>query len=273
VDPAAGETLNAGVVVGIRSVLGVPYDRDGSLADLVRGTTYLLQPEFGAGALSPLRSGEERGSPSRFVLRMIGRERVKIDWLLPTFLQNDSGGRIPCSFSHDAGRLDETGERFDPNVADTFTVGGCGTLALDLGLTVTVPGDAAPGVYHAAVAGSAVYIGNLSRPQILKRAEEVLFFTVEVGGEEIPEEHLLMQNYPNPFNAGTTITYALPRPEEASVSVHDLLGRKVAELSSGPQRAGWHRVMWDAAAMPSGVYLFELRTASAVAAKRMLLVR
>lgn len=273
VEPAAGETLKAGASVGISYVLGVPLDLDGSLTKLAPGTTYTLQPEFGAEALSPLRSGRERGSPSRFVLRAIGREQVKIDWLLPTSLRSESGGRIPCSFSHDAGRLDETGDRFDPNVADTFTVGGCGTLTLDLGLTLTVPTDAAPGVYRASVTGNAVYIGNLSRPQILETTEGVLFFTVEVAAEEIPDGYALMQNYPNPFNASTMITYGLPRPQEASVSVYDLLGRNVAELASGHQSAGWHRVEWDAGAMPSGVYFIELRTPSTAMSRKLLLVR
>jgi len=69
--------------------------------------------------------------------------------------------------------------------------------------------------------------------------------------------------YPNPFNPRTTVTFEVNRPQELSLSVHDLRGRKIAELVTGSFQSGRHQVQWDGRttngnAAPSGVYLIRL---------------
>jgi hypothetical protein len=63
---------------------------------------------------------------------------------------------------------------------------------------------------------------------------------------------------PNPFNSRLLIDYGLDIAGEASISIYDLFGREVARLASGRQTPGRYRVTWDAAGMPSGVYLVRL---------------
>lgn len=65
----------------------------------------------------------------------------------------------------------------------------------------------------------------------------------------------LRPSYPNPFNLSTEIQFDLPEPALVSLAVYDLLGRKVADLASGHHEPGYHTVVWNAAAMASGVYL------------------
>ncbi|MFQ5570069.1 MAG: PKD domain-containing protein [Rhodothermales bacterium] len=100
-------------------------------------------------------------------------------------------------------------------------------------------------------------------------------FLTQVGldDEELPEGFSLAQNYPNPFNPQTTILFTLPQPEWARLAVYDVLGREVAVLVEGPLPAGRHRAVFDAARLPSGVYLYQLRTARQVLSRRMLLVK
>jgi FlgD Ig-like domain len=63
--------------------------------------------------------------------------------------------------------------------------------------------------------------------------------------EETPGTFALYQNFPNPFNPSTEIMYDLAQPATVMVSIHDLLGRSVRSLVSGPQSAGRYLVRWD----------------------------
>ncbi len=48
---------------------------------------------------------------------------------------------------------------------------------------------------------------------------------------------------------------ALAEASEVTVAVFDVLGRRVAVLHEGQTEAGTHRLAFDGAALPSGVYL------------------
>jgi hypothetical protein len=71
----------------------------------------------------------------------------------------------------------------------------------------------------------------------------------------------LGQPYPNPFNDRTWVRFALDAPAPARVEVYDLSGRLVVNLHEGMLTAGIHSVMWEAGAMPSGMYLLRLESA------------
>jgi len=88
-----------------------------------------------------------------------------------------------------------------------------------------------------------------------------------------PTSYALNQNYPNPFNPSTSIRYELPTAGFVNLSVYNLLGEKVAVLVNGEQPAGSHETRFDAATLPSGVYLYRLSTGTFIDTKRMLLVR
>lgn len=94
---------------------------------------------------------------------------------------------------------------------------------------------------------------------------------VEMG--ELPHSVELFQNYPNPFNPVTTIRYYLPAAENAELSVYDVLGRRVARLFQGMQTAGEHRVEFDAAHLPSGLYMYRLSTPTTIRSRMLLLVK
>jgi photosystem II stability/assembly factor-like uncharacterized protein len=99
-------------------------------------------------------------------------------------------------------------------------------------------------------------------------------FTVGVDVlESLPTEYRLYGNYPNPFNPTTTISYSLPQPAEATLTVFDLLGRQIRVLASGTQPAGTHEVTFDAAGLPSGVYFYRLEAGDYVETKRMVVVK
>lgn len=93
-----------------------------------------------------------------------------------------------------------------------------------------------------------------------------------------PEEFTLSQNYPNPFNASTTIRYFLPIEETVTISVYNILGRKVKTLHDGLQSAGEQTVVWDGSnqsggSVASGIYLYRIDAGSIRGSKKMVYLK
>jgi hypothetical protein len=88
-----------------------------------------------------------------------------------------------------------------------------------------------------------------------------------------PDAYRMQQNYPNPFNGRTVIEYQLPAPSHVSLALFDLLGRKVLTLVEGVQEVGRYIVPVDGDALPSGVYLYRLRTSGFTETKKLTVIR
>jgi glycosidase len=95
----------------------------------------------------------------------------------------------------------------------------------------------------------------------------------EPDGLATPASSSLAQNYPNPFQSSTSIEYELAETGLVRLNVYDVLGREVAVLVDEHQPAGAHQVRFDAAALPSGVYVYRLSTGGRTHTQRMALVR
>ena len=78
---------------------------------------------------------------------------------------------------------------------------------------------------------------------------------------------------PNPFNPTTNISFNLPEAANVELKVYNLMGQEVATLISGSLTAGNHRVIFDAHALPSGLYFSRLTTGSSSMMTRMLLMK
>jgi len=93
------------------------------------------------------------------------------------------------------------------------------------------------------------------------------------SGSGRPAGPQLFQNFPNPFNPSTSILFTLGERGDVSVAVYDLLGRNVQTLVRGVVEAGEHRVEFQAGGLATGVYVCRLRSGSAVAARRLVVLR
>ena len=89
----------------------------------------------------------------------------------------------------------------------------------------------------------------------------------------MPNRLQLEQNYPNPFNPWTTIRFSLPQREHVTLKVFDVLGKEVATLVNGELNPGEHSVVWDAAAMPSGVYFYRMQAGQFVQQQKMEVIK
>lgn len=88
---------------------------------------------------------------------------------------------------------------------------------------------------------------------------------------DLPNEFTLKQNYPNPFNPNTVIRFELPTAGFAKGVVYDVLGREVATLINGETEAGEHQLNFNAAGLPSGVYIFRLESGGYTSSVKMVL--
>ncbi len=89
----------------------------------------------------------------------------------------------------------------------------------------------------------------------------------------MPTAFVLEAGRPNPFRGRTEIAFSLDAAGPVRLLVYDMLGRRVATLVDEAREAGAHTAVFDAGALPSGVYLVRLEAAGQAATQRVTLVR
>ena len=92
-------------------------------------------------------------------------------------------------------------------------------------------------------------------------------FTVVIGRDNalqdeltavVPLEFKVENNFPNPFNPETTIPLQLPKEDEISITIYNILGEKITTLHQGKLAAGRHLFTWRAGNIPSGIYFYRI---------------
>lgn len=79
-----------------------------------------------------------------------------------------------------------------------------------------------------------------------------------VASATAPTAFSLGQNYPNPFNPVTTIPFAVTTQSHATLRVFDMLGQELVLLFDGNVEEGWHKAVFSAEGLSSGVYFYRL---------------
>jgi hypothetical protein len=92
------------------------------------------------------------------------------------------------------------------------------------------------------------------------------------------QKHYLYENYPNPFNSTTLISFDLSEDSYVTLDIFSITGQHMLSLAEGIYPAGKNRLYWnglnkDHAVVASGVYIYQLRTADYVQARKMMLIR
>ena len=89
-----------------------------------------------------------------------------------------------------------------------------------------------------------------------------------------PVQHRLGDSYPNPFNPTVVIPLDLATDAaQVSLTVYDVLGRRVRQLWQGPLRVGTHRFTWDGRdeagkVVAAGMYIYQVEIDGQVQAKK-----
>lgn len=130
------------------------------------------------------------------------------------------------------------------------------------------------------------YIGiasynNRIRPLWMRLHNSILSLYTAIIDSPIPVEehfastvfrHKLGQSYPNPFNSTTAIEYDLPTSEFVSLKLYNILGQEIITLVNQHQKAGKHRVRFDAGDLSSGIYFCKISAGTFIKINKMLLI-
>lgn len=101
---------------------------------------------------------------------------------------------------------------------------------------------------------------------------------IENNSLSIPQGFSLSQNHPNPFNPTTTIHHILPEESDVTISIYNLLGKKISQLTSETQNIGSHTIQWNGTdqqgnPVPAGIYFYQLQAGDFVQTKKMVLMK
>ena len=97
--------------------------------------------------------------------------------------------------------------------------------------------------------------------------------SLEQLSANVPQGFALHQNYPNPFNPATTIEFDLQNSAFVTLEIYNIVGQKVAVLLNEQLSTGSYKAQFDAADLPSGVYLYQLTAGDFKAVKKMMLTK
>ena len=95
----------------------------------------------------------------------------------------------------------------------------------------------------------------------------VLTSVGRTASNTLPTEFVLLGNYPNPFNPSTTIKFIAPSNGRVTLSVFDILGRRISTSDVGQFTSGQHSVNFNASHLSTGVYYYQLRMHQSVTGK------
>lgn len=98
---------------------------------------------------------------------------------------------------------------------------------------------------------------------------------------EIPQETHIENVYPNPFNpqnSDLNIDFGLAKTTDVKISVYNIRGKKVTELTNESFNQGFHSLSWNGRderknILPSGVYFYKISAGDYSEVKKMMLLR
>ncbi len=94
-----------------------------------------------------------------------------------------------------------------------------------------------------------------------------------VQEETAPSSFELYQNYPNPFNPSTSIQFSIPKSDNVTLKVYDILGREITTLINEYKQSGTYETKFNATNLASGIYFYTINSGSTFITKKMILIR
>ncbi|MFN1835504.1 T9SS type A sorting domain-containing protein [Balneola sp. MJW-20] len=123
-------------------------------------------------------------------------------------------------------------------------------------------------------------INVLSRDGRVSMFSDTLLIKIEDGvsvdneeQEDVPSDYTLSQNYPNPFNPTTQINYTISETGPVKVVIFNMLGQRVATLIDKFVTPGSYTISFNASALTSGVYFYQLRSKEVTITRQMTLIK
>ncbi|MCF7911286.1 MAG: T9SS type A sorting domain-containing protein [Candidatus Cloacimonetes bacterium] len=100
----------------------------------------------------------------------------------------------------------------------------------------------------------------------------------EIFPDMINEIQTKLTNYPNPFNPETTIQFELANPEKVEVIIYNIKGRRIRSFKIQNLKLNIYSLIWDGKddngrEMPSGVYLYKVKSGEEYGTGRMVMIK
>jgi len=126
-----------------------------------------------------------------------------------------------------------------------------------------------------------LYVDSLGNDEGTLYFEDLMCLIPSVNAIEtqnLPTGFALEQNYPNPFNPTTRIVFSVPAENHISLDIYNVRGEKVRTLIDNRYSAGQYKAIWDGrnesgAPVPSGIYIYRLKTDVRTFSRNMLLLK
>ena len=97
-------------------------------------------------------------------------------------------------------------------------------------------------------------------------AEKAVFLSMPVDLHIVPA-------YPNPFNASTAIGFILADRAEVSITLYNVEGGMVETVANDWYEPGYHSVIYDFTAEPTGIYFAVVSTSKVSKASKLILIK
>ncbi|MDW7680409.1 MAG: T9SS type A sorting domain-containing protein, partial [bacterium] len=93
-----------------------------------------------------------------------------------------------------------------------------------------------------------------------------------------PNVFRLSQNYPNPFNSETTISFQVASSGYVTLTIYNILGRKIKMLFAENANPGYYRAQWNGYdafgnAVSSGFYYLQMESQSFKETRRIVYLK
>ena len=301
-DPDVGDAADD--FVGCDTTLSITYAYNAYPLDQIYGSS---PPAVGFDLLQgPIVPGNPTDTARYFDRYVIGKKNLPVSahyffinvdpiWRDPLLGQYEGAIQFYNFFQ---GKVGITGEPFtDPTTSDTTKFALYGDPVTGTGWIDGIlhqPGDRRaglaagpfnmePGDTQEVVIATIIAIGsnNLNSITLLKsyvltaqeKYDNLFDIVTGVYDDELynPIDFKLSQNYPNPFNPSTKISWQSSVGSWQVLKVFDILGKEITTLVNEYKPTGSYEVEFNASALSSGVYYYQLRAGAYIETKKMLL--
>ncbi len=108
----------------------------------------------------------------------------------------------------------------------------------------------------------------------------VYSFDTSTGAGDLvtPNVTALYGNYPNPFNPETNISFSLAKDQNVKISIYNIRGQLVRNLTNEVHKAGRNTIVWDGTdnynrGCASGLYMYRFETKGISTVKKAMLLK
>jgi len=96
------------------------------------------------------------------------------------------------------------------------------------------------------------------------------YWAIETVSSSHLKNDLGLKNFPNPFSGITNIIVNVEKESNVTINVYNSMGIKVNQLYTGKVNTGNHEFIFDATAMPKGIYFGVVTVNQATSTLKMI---